>query len=219
METKKRSLTLLQKAGRRFQHAEEGLAAIEFGLCIGILMLLLFGGIEISRYILIYQKLQNAVNLESNIVTSINPKTTIVNIAEMDSILAGAVIMMQPYAFTGSNSELILTDIYAPITSSITRPGRPVIKWRYCNNGGYMGLGKRSQLGNVGAAANLAILPNRFAMNQGDEIVAAEIYYSFAPILKGTIAQRLVPTRVIYDVAISVPHYSTLSNLIASNCN
>lgn len=203
-----------------FARCEKGLALLEFAFSLTILMLLLFGGIEVSRYVLIFQKLQNTVNNETNIITAIDPKSDTLTKAEMDSIINAAGIMMSPYTLSLTNSTLILTDIYAPVTSGLgNNPGKPVVQWRYCGPGS---LGT-SKLGTVGAAANLKSLPNNFTMSEGDEIIAAELYYRFNPIVKSGITNKIVPlNKVVYNVAISVPRYSSLVNLLntagGSNC-
>ncbi|HEU5046836.1 MAG TPA: TadE family protein [Rickettsiales bacterium] len=204
-----------------FGQCERGLALIEFAFSVAILMLLLFGGIEVSRYVLIFQKLQITVNNESNLITAIDPQhDPAMTKSEMDSIITAAKIMMAPYALDTTNSTLILTDIYAPVTSGLgNNPGSPVVKWRYCGPGT---LGT-SKLGAVGKAATLKSLPNNFTMSEGDEIVAAELYYKFNPIVKNGITSKVVPfDKTVYNVAISVPRYSSLVSLLTtaggSNC-
>ena len=81
-----------------------------------------------------------------------------------------------------------------------------------------------SKLGKVGQQADLKSLPNNFSMSEGDEIIAAEFYYKFNPIIRSGVTNQIVPMdQTLYNVAISVPRYSSLINLLTtaggSNCN
>jgi len=202
-----------------FIQCEKGTALLEFALSIGVLLLIFFGEVEMSRYVLIYQKVQNVVSAETDNITSINPGTIPLPISptEMNNILKAADIMMEPYTLTASNSQLMLTDIYF-------KPGdKPRVTWRYCN---VSSLGQTSKFGVVGGAANLSSLPalptkpNKFTMNSGDEIVVAEIFYNFSPIIVNNVTKSFLSTQIIYNFALSAPRYSLLNNLIInSNCN
>ena len=57
----------------RWVASESGTALIEFAVCLMVIVILLLGGIELSRYILIVHKIQAAVSAETNVISAINP--------------------------------------------------------------------------------------------------------------------------------------------------
>lgn len=205
--------------------SESGVALIEFAYCITLLMLLLWGGIEIARYVLIVQRLEDAASQQTNIITTIDPMHATMTAAEMDSILQSATLMMDPYPFVldGTNNLLIVTDIYAPLPA----PGKipvGVVQWRYCAPGAATSATQtRSKLGAIGKPANLSIFPG-FSMGGGDEIIVAEIYYKFSPVVTNAITAGLLPVnKPVYIQSMSVPRFGLLTNLagtpaLPSNC-
>ncbi len=217
----------LRKTVRDFIACERGVAFIEFAYCSTLLMLLLWGGVELSRYVLTMQKLEDAASQETNIISTTDPRHPI-NQNEMDSILQAVSLMMTPYQFSFSGNNLvIISDIYAPPPSpaALARKPPPVpvppVQWRYCNPS-YGGSVTRSKLGPVGHPANMSAYPG-FSMAFGDEVIVAEIYYQFVPIIRNFITTGLLPVNTpTYAEAMSVPRFGLLTGLVGtsfqSNC-
>lgn len=219
---------------------EKGAAFIEFAICLPLIILLFLGGVEVSRYLFIVKKLQNVVNAETNIITSTNPVTKTLYKDDMDSIVTTTFQrMMAPYGnITNSvmaNGILIITDIYADPAYQKS-PGTPIVKWRYCGGGLFYDVahndytGLHSKFGEVGKPADLSSLivkssagTNQFLLNSGDEIVVAEVFYEFIPMLQNSITSSFIPQKTVYFVSLSVPRFSHLTDLVGTrfqgNCS
>lgn len=213
-------MRFMKRTMRAFAKSEQGVALIEFAYCISLLMLMLWGGIEVSRYVLIMQKLQDAASQEINIIGTINPKSP-PTAAEMLATLRAVSLMMDPYAFTFSGSNMIIvTDIAASIS---TVPANPIVQWRYCSPA-LSGSSTLSKFGAVGAKANLSGFPG-FSMAAGDEIIVTEVYYQFSPIIKNAITTTILPaSKPVYVESLGVPRFGSLATMIGpsgafpSNC-
>lgn len=227
-----RKMALLGKRLRTAIHhiikSAEGSALVEFAICLPIILLLFYGGVEVARYLLIVKKLQDAANQLPGIITSTDPVKTTLTKNDMDAIATGAFLrMISPYA-NGKNAFVILSDIYAdPDAHS---PGAPMVKWRYC--GGEMNLRPRfrnsmvitSRFGNVGAPADLSSLSAidshtssaPFTLESGDEIVVAEVFYDFHPIIENGVTGSIIPARTLYFSSLSVPRFAHLNGLVGT---
>ena len=59
------------KIFRRYRKSERGIAAVEFALVSPILFLLLLGGVEVGRYILVHQKVEKMAYSVSDVVSQL----------------------------------------------------------------------------------------------------------------------------------------------------
>lgn len=203
----------------RLFKCERGIAFVEFGLFVGILLLLYLGSIEVSRYVLLFQKLTGAANQESNIITTINPRNP-PSQAEMDATMSAVSLMMTPFNFNFNTDDmLIITDIYdpPPVPPSI-RPLPPVVMWRYCSRGVPSSGLTESRLGAVGTQAIMSEFPG-FSMAPGDEIIVAEGFFNFVPfVVNNAYLRGMIYTvgnkHPMYVNSITVPRFGSLINLV-----
>ncbi len=183
---------------------ERGVAAIEFALCVTVLITLFIGSMELTRYILITQKLEKTVSMITDIVTQTDTNAAPLNSTTMTQIFGATQDMMNPYP-AGSSLYVILTDV------TKTGSANPKINWRYCG-GGTLSSGVTSQIGTANGAD--ATLPAGFTMTAGEEVVIGEIFYLFNPIT----TQTIVPTVTLYRTAIYMPRLGALTTF-SSSCS
>jgi Flp pilus assembly protein TadG len=82
---------------KRLLRHREGIALIEFAMVFPLLFLLLFGGIEISRLVLIHQKLEKAGYVVADIVAQYDP--TAISVSDMNnSVFPQFARMMSTYS-------------------------------------------------------------------------------------------------------------------------
>ncbi len=168
-----------------------GLAAVEFALALPLMIILTFGSIEVTLYILISQKAERvAINLSDLVAQS-----TTITTAQLDEIIKAASQVMLPYNFG--------TDGYA-IISSVTKTGTnaPVVNWQYKSSG-------TAQTSLIGTAGNNATLPSGFSMVDKDNVIITEVFYNYKPILSGTIYK----SSQIYRYSIYKPRLGNLTTL------
>lgn len=121
--------TLLSK----FSRNNRGIALLEFAIVFPFLFLLIFGGIEVARYILILQKLEKAVYTLTDIVGQSTPATAAgstgeISATQIDNVMNSFDNMMGIYA-SGERQGII-------VSSVLRRPGENasdvsmVLRWQ-----------------------------------------------------------------------------------------
>src|SRR4051812_27276610 len=127
----------------------EGIAAAEFALAAPLLMIMFLGGTEMSRFLIVNQKVEKAASTVSDVIAQ---SQTLTN-ADVTQIMMAAREVMDPFTF-GANGVVIVTSIYK------TGAAAPVIKWQVTGGGT---MSASSAVGStVGAAATL---PTGFTMS------------------------------------------------------
>jgi len=176
---------------------QEGVACIEFAFCFPILLLLLFGGVELSRYMIVIEKVEQTTSTMADITgqTQSAPQLTNAQFLAQEANLVSAIPdIMNPYAST-NNSFVVITDV-------IQIGNTPVVNWQYCS-GQLTGL--KSKVGTQTAAT--ASLPNGLTLFNGQEVVIAEVYYNFSPI----ITQSFLPPQTLYRTSTFMPRQGALT--------
>jgi Flp pilus assembly protein TadG len=181
----------LRKTFRRLFCAEQGLAAVEFALALPLLIILTFGTVEVTLYILITQKLERVSLTLSDLVAQSNSITT----AQLNQIIPSAGQVMLPQNFAA--------DGYA-IISSITKTGTnpPVINWQYKSTG-------TAQTSHFGVAGGNATMPGNFTMMDKETVIVTEVFYNYKPILLGIIYN----SSLMYRYSIYKPRIGNLTVL------
>lgn len=169
----------------------KGVAAIEFALALPLLVLLVFGSVEVTRYVLIAQKLDRISGTLSDVVSQSETITT----AQLNQIIAATGQLMLPYNFSA--------DGYA-IISSVTKTGTnaPVVNWQYKSTG-------TAQASHVGISGGTATMPSNFTMVDKDTVIITEIFYNYTPLLTGTIYSN----SQLYSYSIYKPRLGNLTTL------
>lgn len=181
----------IKKIFRNLFHAEQGLAAVEFALALPLIIILTFGTLEVTLYVLITQKLERVSLTVSDLVTQSETITT----AQLDQIIPSAAQVMLPYNFA--------TDGYA-IISSISKTGTntPVINWQYKSSG-------TAQVSHFGVAGGNATMPANFTMADKDTVIVTEVFYNYKPVLFGIIYN----SSLMYRYSIFKPRIGNLTTL------
>lgn len=175
---------------RKLRQDETGVAAVEFALMLPFLLLLLVCGFELSRYILINQKVEKSVYTVADIVSQQTSVTT----AQLDQIILAASEIMRPHDI-GGKGRIILSSIYKSGDSP------PTVQWQYTGGGT---LNRSSQVGSANAQATL---PNDLDLNDKDNVIVAEFYYEITPLLTGT---AIAPAS-LYKFALFKPRLGLLT--------
>jgi Flp pilus assembly protein TadG len=171
--------------------SNQGLAAVEFALALPLLILLVFGSVEVTRSILITQKLERVSSTLSDVVSQLQNVTG----AQMGQIITASGQVMLPYDFGA--------DGYA-IVSSITKTGTnaPIINWQYKSTG-------TVQASHIGVSGGVATMPSNFTMVDKDTVIVTEVFYNYKPILLGIIYN----SGQLYRVNIYKPRLGNLTTL------
>lgn len=175
----------------KFWRNRQGIAATEFALLMPALLLLFFGVVEVSRFLIISQKVEKLAFSSSDVVAQSSTVTT----AELTAMLDATVHVMKPYDF-GPNGVVIITSVYRAAGANGAK-----IAWQRTGGGTLV---KTSKLGTTGATPTL---PPGLTLNERDNIIVAEVYYNFRPWFAG---QMLDPS-TIYQRAFFKPRLGALN--------
>ena len=175
---------------QRFALAQHGIAMVELALALPLLMTLFYGTVEVTRYVLITQKVEKLAHS----VADMTAQSATASAASLNQVMAAASDIMSPYT-VGSNGRIIISSLYrAPGTVD------PKINWRYEGGGTLIAA---SALGLVAATPTM---PSAFTFDERENIISAEVYYRFSPL----ISSQFFGTTTIYRVAFYKPRFGAL---------
>lgn len=176
-----------------FARAQEGIAYLEFAIALPFLIALFLGAVEMTRYIIIVQKVEKATVT----VTDVVAQSSAIGTTQLGQLVQAASQIMLPYSFD-SNGYVIITSV------SKTGSSPPVIRWQYKGGGSWI---KPSLIGNgTGATASL---PAGLTLDDKENIIIAEIYYNFQPMLVNSV----INGGQIYKVSVFKPRLGDLTTL------
>jgi Flp pilus assembly pilin Flp len=154
---------------RRFLEDRSGVAAVEFGLSISILVVILMGCFETGRYLLLRQKLDRASTAVSDLVTrSSSPLTN----ADLTQIFQGADDTVMPF-YVPARIRMVVSSL-----KGTDDPTKPTVLWQ-CWGGGSLG----GQVSRVGTEGGEGKVPSYFPVTKDENVVIAEVLYHYEPIL------------------------------------
>lgn len=181
----------MTKLLHRFARAQAGMAIVEFGLLLPMLMTMFYGCIEVTRYILIVQKTEKLAHT----VADVTAQSKTVTVTNQSQLFEATKDIMEPFS-TGANSRILVSSLYrAPGSSAAT------VNWRLSGGGTLTAV---SALGNVGATP---VMPGGFTFNERENVIAAEVFYRFSPL----ISTRFFGTTTIYRSAFYKPRLGALT--------
>lgn len=184
--------TRIRRALFAFRMNTRGLAAMEFALCLPLLLVLFYGSIEITRYVLIVQKVEKLANTIADVTT----QSATASIASLDQTMSAGSEIMSPFSLS-TNGKIIVTSLYRAAGAS-----NATVNWRH-EGGGTLNV--TSQLGNVGQPP---VVPGGFTFSDKENVIAAEIYFQFSPL----ITTQFFGTTTIYRSAFYKPRLGALTS-------
>lgn len=180
---------------RRFLRACEGVALVEFALVAPLLGVMLLGGIEVGRYVLLNQKLSRVAIGTSDLVS----RAQVASIGDMNQVFAAAGYSMQPFAL-GADGVIHI--------SSISTDGNPTpvptMDWQLS------GAGTATHASRVGTTVDQpATPPNGFVMDPDRNIIVVEVFFDYEPF----IFAGVIKPKTIRQVAMHRPRLVALDQL------
>ncbi|WP_331255690.1 TadE/TadG family type IV pilus assembly protein [Candidatus Bealeia paramacronuclearis] len=169
---------------------DEGIAALEFALILPILILILFGTFEISRYAYLYQKIQQGT-VGINQITGMNQ----LRVCDLQSLLNNAGMFFQPFDIN-ANGSIIATGVSNNGTKTL-------VTWQQ-----FSPKAATSAIGLVGATAKL---PTGFTIASGDSAIFVEVFYTYTPLFN-TI---FTGPQQVYRMAVTKPRTGSAATLAA----
>lgn len=175
---------------RAFARAERGIAVVEFALILPVMMTLFYGTIEVTRYVLITQKVEKLAHSIADVTSQEKKATRLV----LDQALAATSDIMSPYSMT-DNGVVYITSLYrAPNTAQAS------VNWRYPETSAFPEISK------LGALNSIPTMPGGFTFDERENVIAAEVYFRFSPL----ISSQFFGTTTIYRSAFYKPRLGAL---------
>lgn len=176
----------------RFGGCERGLAALEFAMVAPFMIILLLGGFELSRFLLVQQKAEKTAFSIADVTAQYAPDEG----PDIDEVFAAVDHIMKPHSFQ-ADGLVILTSVFNEEGSEQTK-----VRWQ-CDNGG--ALQETSRIGDVDDAAHL---PADFLLDDKDNVIITEVFYRFRPLFSTIFTQPFV----IYRTAMFRPRLGALTS-------
>lgn len=169
----------------RLLRSDRGGVMIEFGFAMPVLILLMLGGVELGRYVLLHQKLDRTAMTVSDLVARVQTVTT----AEVDTIFTAANLVMEPFTFDADGAVVI---------SSVKEDsGAPKVIWQR------KGAGTLSVTSTVGNQGGSATISDNDLVDENQAIIIGETYYQYTPWFID-----LIPSTTLRHTAIFRPRLS-----------
>jgi Flp pilus assembly protein TadG len=138
---------------RRYVASTQGIAAVEFALLLPLLLLILFGIMDLGSAIVIKSKVRTAASTVAEIA---NQYTAIHN-SDVNAILGAAAAIITPYPV--SNVSVVLSQII------IDGSGRATVSWSDAQNGSARAVGSSFTVPSGIAVANTVLLLGEVSYN------------------------------------------------------
>ena len=178
---------------RDFKRDERGLAFLELAYSVPILVILLLGGVEISRYVFVHQKLERAAVTMADLLS----QAYTIREGELAGLFEASAYVMNPFDMHTSG-YMVASSIASESGGSAT------VMWQRTLGGATGGGGSR-----FGTQGGPAQLPPDFSVREGDSVIAAEAYYAYTPIF----FDFLLAPRVIQSSALFRPRFADLTEI------
>lgn len=187
----------LRNQAARLCHAQEGVAYLEFAIATPLLLLMLMGAIEVTRYMLIVQKVEKVSVTIADVVSQGSEVTS----DQLNITLTAAAELMLPYDFP-PDGYVIISSVKQTGTYSATNP--PRINWQYAGGGNWL---HNSRIGAQGTSASL---PNNLTLYDKDNVIVTEVFYNYQPLIA---TNGVISGGEIYKVGLFKPRLGDLSTL------
>lgn len=176
----------------RFRSDDQAIMMVELALVMPILLLLLLVGVELTRFMIINQKVERASATIADLVS----QTTVMTENGLQSLFAATNEIFEPFELGGNGTIIV---------SSIGAAGGPAtIDWQRFFGGGTDG-------SYFGEQAKIATLPPGLTVTGDEHLIACEVFYRYQPMM----FQDVLPAdSLLYRYAVFRPRFGTLDVIL-----
>jgi len=176
----------------RLRKDTRGILAVEFALALPVLVLIAIAGIEMTRLILINQKVDRATSTMADLVSQSRELVE----ADLTAMFSASQYVMEPYTLDTDGVVIV---------SSISASGgaQPVVNWQRT-------FGAGTGTSNYGAEGGTATLPTGFLVRDDESIIVSETFFDYKPML----VNNVLSARPLYSSVVYRPRFSPLTTLL-----
>lgn len=182
---------MIRRLIREFCKDRRGAVAVEMAVTIPVLAGLLLAGVEVTRFVMLNQKLERASATMADLVSQAEALTE----GDLANLFVATGYVVEPFDLAGDGHIIV---------SSITKPNgaNATVNWQ-------REFGAGSGSSSFGSEGNDAVLPAGFVLRDGESIVVGEAFYDFVPTFSGNLL-----TAVTLDTRSVVrPRFGSLNSL------
>jgi Flp pilus assembly pilin Flp len=180
---------------RRFLKDESGVSLTEFAVAVPVLVLMLVGGMEVSRMVLLSQKVDRVTTTTSDLIGQAETLTQ----AEINNIFNAANSILTPFVLAG-NGRIVVTSLWLD-------NGVPRVCWQRSFPGTTPGTS------NFPAPGFRATLPSGLQLRTSEAILAAETFFNYSPAF-----WRELGAQSYHRVSYSRPRMTSLTSIDGVGC-
>ena len=188
-------LTSLRRQWRRLWRDRKGAMIAEFAASIPMMLILVMSGTEISRFIILQQKLDRATTAMADLISQEEDVTTVKVNAVFDAIPS----ILAPYAFSNNGAFFV--------TSVVLDNGTLKVAWQRRSAGTFTATSK------VGAAGGTATLPAGLTIRTNETIIISESFYRFEPMFAPSNFTSWLDAETSYHQAFYRPRFGALTTI------
>lgn len=182
MQAKGTGYKKLKTTLKRLFGEQRGVAYLEFALALPFLLLLFAGSIDVTRMVLLHQKVDKAVFTVGDLATQIRRETGVCNtIRNWEYTVVRD--MVKPFSWERGNFQFILSSVIGASQNNNCNNSlsgvRDLIEWRYNANASGSVIGNYSR-----PYCQRATMPPRISgLGQSERVIVTEMSYNFYPLL------------------------------------
>lgn len=191
---------IMRKLLSSFLRNKDGVAYVEFAVCLPFLIALLMGAIEVSRYIIIAQKVEKTAATLSDVISQGKTITP----TDLSNMIFASSQVMKPYSM-GADGYVIVSSVKQYGAYSISNPAK--VDWQYTSSGVN---GSWTNASLVGIPNGPAALPGGITLNDKDNVIVTEIFFRYQPLV---ITNGVISASTVYKTAVFKPRLGDLSTL------
>lgn len=190
----------LKRRLRRFWRDDTGVAAVEAALLLPVLLTTFIGCTEVTFKIWSTQKVEKLAVTLADVLT----QSQTISPEGMEQVVEASDRIMDPFPF-GDEGLIYISSLYVAQDETVAK-----VNWQ-CKSLG-ASFDAPSKLGEVGEDAALPLHLQPLA--ERDNVIAAEIYYKYTPIMPGLMFDE----SVVYRQAFFKPRLGALTNSPGDPC-
>lgn len=181
---------LLGTVARLFRD-RRGAVAVEMAMTIPVITALLLTGVEVTRYVLLNQKLERASSTMADLVSQAESLST----ADLNTLFDAASFAVDPFDLP-DHGRLIVSSI------SASSGNPPRVNWQ-------RGFGAGSGSSAFGVEGSNAVLPSGFQVRSGESIIVGEAFFDFTPVFAGDV----LGDNTLHTYSVLRPRFGPLTSL------
>lgn len=171
-----------------------GTVMLEFVMALPVLMLLLLGGVDLSRLVILSQKLDRVTAAMGDLVAQADK----ISQSDLNNIFAAVPFIAAPFDFA-HNGVVIISSV--SLSGGVAR-----VNWQS------RGAGNLTTASQIGVSGGVATLPAGVTVTGSNTLIISEVYFNFQPYF----GLSVVPARQLYHRSFYRPRLGSLNSLTGS---